>query len=104
MTFLGMPAGSGNLQGERSFPAAAREALADAQLRRNLGTATATIRAKRANVVAELAAILSVLGERNELPDIEVLRAQFAPRPASMPLVEVLLPATAVYDDLLEAA
>ncbi|MGH3875358.1 MAG: IS21 family transposase [Burkholderiales bacterium] len=60
--------------------------------------------ADRANVVAELAGILSALGERNELPDIEVLRAQFAPRPALMPFVEVLLPATAVYDDLLEAA
>ena len=37
-----------------SFPAAAREALDDAQLRRNLGKATTTIRAKRARVVAEL--------------------------------------------------
>jgi L-lactate dehydrogenase complex protein LldF len=37
-----------------SFPAAARRSLADAQLRRNLGKATSTIRAKRAQVVAEL--------------------------------------------------
>jgi L-lactate dehydrogenase complex protein LldF len=36
------------------FPAAARAALADTQLRRNLGQATATIRAKRASVVDEL--------------------------------------------------
>jgi L-lactate dehydrogenase complex protein LldF len=36
------------------FPIAAREALADSQLRRNLGHATSTIRAKRAQVVAEL--------------------------------------------------
>jgi L-lactate dehydrogenase complex protein LldF len=36
------------------FPAAAREALADAQLRRNLGKATSTIRAKRAAMVAEV--------------------------------------------------
>ena len=36
------------------FPAAAREALGNAQLRRNLGKATTTIRAKRANVVSEL--------------------------------------------------
>jgi L-lactate dehydrogenase complex protein LldF len=43
-TFVGMP----------PFPAAAREALADAQLRRNLGHATSTIRAKRAAVVAEV--------------------------------------------------
>jgi L-lactate dehydrogenase complex protein LldF len=37
-----------------SFPAAAHEALADAQLRRNLGKATAAIRVKRGRVVAEL--------------------------------------------------
>jgi L-lactate dehydrogenase complex protein LldF len=58
-TFLGMPtlapAGVGALHGEVSFPVAARAALADAQLRRNLGHATATIRAKRAVVVGELA-------------------------------------------------
>jgi len=38
----------------RGFPAAARAALADAQLRRNLGKATTAIRAKRARAVAEL--------------------------------------------------
>ena len=36
------------------FPAAARLALGDAQMRRNVGKATTTIRAKRAAVVAEL--------------------------------------------------
>jgi L-lactate dehydrogenase complex protein LldF len=36
------------------FPQAARETLADSQLRRNLGHATSTIRAKRARAVAEL--------------------------------------------------
>jgi L-lactate dehydrogenase complex protein LldF len=36
------------------FPQAARAALADSQLRRNLGHATHTIRAKRADVVSEL--------------------------------------------------
>jgi L-lactate dehydrogenase complex protein LldF len=41
------------LHGTRPFPAAARNALGDAQLRRNLGHATATIRAKRAKVVSE---------------------------------------------------
>ncbi|MBB5953809.1 L-lactate dehydrogenase complex protein LldF [Saccharothrix tamanrassetensis] len=51
MTFLGMPAR--NLVGE-PFPVAARAALGDAQLRRNLAKATGTIRAKRASVVAEL--------------------------------------------------
>ena len=43
-TFVGMPA----------FPEAARAALADTQLRSNLAHATATIRAKRAGVVAEV--------------------------------------------------
>ncbi|HET7684291.1 MAG TPA: LutB/LldF family L-lactate oxidation iron-sulfur protein [Marmoricola sp.] len=43
-TFVGMP----------PFPEAARVALADTQLRANLGHATATIRAKRAAVVAEV--------------------------------------------------
>ena len=62
MTFLGMPAGTGELFGERTFPAAAHDALADTQLRRNLGNATATIRAKRAAVVGEV-------------PDWEQLRA-----------------------------
>ncbi|NUO60258.1 MAG: iron-sulfur cluster-binding protein [Hamadaea sp.] len=56
-TFLGMPhapAGVGHLHGKRPFPDAARDALANPQLRRNLGHATATIRAKRAAVVGEL--------------------------------------------------
>ncbi|HWC82962.1 MAG TPA: LutB/LldF family L-lactate oxidation iron-sulfur protein [Pseudonocardiaceae bacterium] len=44
VTWLGTP----------PFPEAAREALADTQLRRNLAAATATIRAKRAGVVAEM--------------------------------------------------
>ena len=43
-TFVGMP----------PFPEAARAALADTQLRRNLAHATSTIRAKRAAVVAEV--------------------------------------------------
>ena len=43
-TYLGMP----------SFPAAARTAVADSQLRANLTHATHTIRAKRAGAVAEL--------------------------------------------------
>jgi L-lactate dehydrogenase complex protein LldF len=49
----------GSAQG---FPQAAREALHNTQLRRNLGKATTTIRAKRAAAVAEL-------------PDWEALRA-----------------------------
>ena len=38
----------------KGFPAAARETLADAQLRRNLGQATSTIREKRLRAVGEL--------------------------------------------------
>jgi len=56
-TFLGMPVaprGVGHLRQEAPFPAAARQALGDAQLRANLRKATSTIRAKRAAVVAEL--------------------------------------------------
>ena len=56
--------------------------------------------ADRANLVAELTVVLDALRERNELPDIEVLRAQFAPRPTLMPFVQVKLPATAVWGTL----
>ncbi|MDI1463515.1 LutB/LldF family L-lactate oxidation iron-sulfur protein [Catellatospora sp. KI3] len=48
------PADVAALHAARPFPAAARDALADPQLRRNIGAATATIRGKRAHVVAEL--------------------------------------------------
>jgi L-lactate dehydrogenase complex protein LldF len=57
-TFLGMPVtaprGVGNLRGDEPFPAAARKALADPQLRRNLHHATTTIREKSGRVIAEL--------------------------------------------------
>ncbi|SCG59407.1 L-lactate dehydrogenase complex protein LldF [Micromonospora siamensis] len=57
-TFLGMPAtaprGVGHLRGDEPFPVAARRGLADPQLRRNLGHATGTIRAKSAAVIGEL--------------------------------------------------
>jgi L-lactate dehydrogenase complex protein LldF len=56
------PRGVGQLRGAQSFPDAARGALADPQLRRNLGNATATIRAKREAVVGEV-------------PDWQALRA-----------------------------
>ena len=55
--FLGMPTappGVGQLRSRRPFPEAARTALGDAQLRRNLAKATGTIRAKRAQAVGEL--------------------------------------------------
>jgi len=55
---LGMPTVAadphGHLRGTEPFPVAARRALADTQLRQNLGHATRTIRNKRAAVVAEL--------------------------------------------------
>jgi L-lactate dehydrogenase complex protein LldF len=55
-TILGLPNASrtGNLRGEGAFPDAARKAVADSQLRRNLGHATETIRGKRARVVGEV--------------------------------------------------
>jgi transposase InsO family protein len=56
------------------------------------------------HVVAELAGVLAALHERDELPDIDALRERFAPRPTLMPTVQVVMPAAAVYDELLEAA
>ncbi|ORA32663.1 LutB/LldF family L-lactate oxidation iron-sulfur protein [Mycobacterium aquaticum] len=53
-TFLGTP-GVGNLRGDESFPKAARAALANSQLRRNIGHATHTIRAKRLGAIRECA-------------------------------------------------
>jgi L-lactate dehydrogenase complex protein LldF len=57
-TYLGMPTtaprGVGNLRGDESFPDAARTALANPQLRRNLAHATTTIRGKSGRVIAEL--------------------------------------------------
>jgi hypothetical protein len=60
--------------------------------------------ADRANVVTELAGVLTELNERDALPDIDELRERFAPRPTQMPSVQVVLPAAAVYDELLELA
>ena len=48
----GVP-GTGNLRGDQPFPAAARRELGNAQLRRNLGHATRTIRTKRLAAIAE---------------------------------------------------
>jgi L-lactate dehydrogenase complex protein LldF len=44
----------GHLRGDEPFPAAARKALANPQLRRNLHHATSTIRGKSGRVIAEL--------------------------------------------------
>lgn len=57
-TSLGLPSipprGFGNLRGTETFPAAAHHELANGQLRRNIGKATHTIRAKRLNVTGEI--------------------------------------------------
>jgi L-lactate dehydrogenase complex protein LldF len=60
-TFLGLPERvshadrtTGQVEGTKRFPEAARIALADRQLRANIGNATRTIRAKRGAVVAEV--------------------------------------------------
>jgi L-lactate dehydrogenase complex protein LldF len=53
-TFLGTP-GIGNLRGDEPFPRAARRALRDSQMRRNVGHATRTIRTKRLEAVSECA-------------------------------------------------
>ncbi|MDY6997363.1 MAG: LutB/LldF family L-lactate oxidation iron-sulfur protein [Actinomycetota bacterium] len=51
-TDLGIP-GTGNLRGDEPFPKAARRALDDTQMRRNVGHATHTIRTKRLAAVGE---------------------------------------------------
>ncbi|HZC41560.1 MAG TPA: LutB/LldF family L-lactate oxidation iron-sulfur protein [Streptosporangiaceae bacterium] len=48
------PPGVGHLRGTQPFEIAARRALGNSQLRRNLAKATSTIRARRAAVVGEL--------------------------------------------------
>ena len=60
--------------------------------------------ADRANVVAELAGVLAASQASDELPDIDVLRERFTPRQPTVPDVQVVLPSTSVYDELLEAA
>ena len=59
MTFLGMPAGRGNLTGDRPFPAAAHDALTDSQLRRGRGDAlTWTLGAGRWALAVRLGRLL----------------------------------------------
>ena len=55
-TPLGMPVafGQGNLHAETAFPAAAKQQMRNGQMSANIHHATHTIRAKRANVTAEL--------------------------------------------------
>lgn len=53
---------------------------------------------------AQLAQRLAVLLAAGEMPDLEELQQEMAPRPAQCPIVTVVLPALASYDCLLEAA
>jgi transposase InsO family protein len=53
---------------------------------------------------ATLAKELEQLYARNELPDVDALEQQIAPRPTDVPSVVVELPALASYDALLEVA
>lgn len=53
---------------------------------------------------AELAQRLALLLASGELPDLELLKGELAPRPALYPSVTIVLPELASYDRLLEAA
>jgi transposase InsO family protein len=53
---------------------------------------------------AALGLELEQLHARNELPDLDTLTQQLAPRPSTVPCVVVTLPALTAYDALLEAA
>jgi len=53
---------------------------------------------------AELAQRLALLLESGELPDLEQLQTELAPRPAECPTVSVVLPSLASYDQLLQEA
>lgn len=53
---------------------------------------------------AELASRLAVILENGGIPDLELLKAEMAPRPLQYPEVCVELPLLASYDELLEAA
>jgi len=50
---------------------------------------------------AELAAELEQLGARNELPDLDALKARLSPRTSVIPAVKVTLPQLTSYDMLL---
>lgn len=52
----------------------------------------------------QLAHELASLVERDELPDLQALLARYRPRDAQLPTVNIVLPALAAYDALMEAA
>jgi hypothetical protein len=51
---------------------------------------------------AALALELEQLHASNELPDLDALTQQLAPRPSAIPTVAVLLPELTSYDGLIE--
>ena len=53
---------------------------------------------------AALAARLAEIAQGDELPDLDRLQQEFAPRQAALPAVSVALPALAAYDALMEVA
>jgi hypothetical protein len=53
---------------------------------------------------AALAERLAALAARAELPDLEQIQHEFAPRKATLPAVTVVMPPLAMYDQLREAA
>jgi hypothetical protein len=50
---------------------------------------------------ADVARRLGEIGEAGELPDLDMLRAEFAPRIPLQPSVQVHLPPLAAYDQLV---
>ncbi|GAA3175296.1 MULTISPECIES: lactate utilization protein B [Streptomyces] len=118
-TFLGMPAapprapyGAGNLRGDRSFPKAAHDELRNEQLRRNLGKATHTIRAKRLAVTGELpdwerlrdAGSALKTATMNRLPDLlEELERKVTERGGTVHWARDAVEANAIVTELIEA-
>ncbi|MFF2650246.1 lactate utilization protein B [Streptomyces sp. NPDC058045] len=118
-TFLGMPAvppraprGVGHLRGEQPFPEAAAGELRNAQLRRNLGRATRTIRTKRLDVTAELpdwerlrdAGAAIKTDTMNQLPELlEELEQRVTERGGTVHWARDAAEANAIVTRLIEA-
>jgi hypothetical protein len=60
--------------------------------------------AARDGVEAVLAERLEALLAAGALPDVKQLREEFAPRPAELPPITIVIPAASVYDALLPSA
>jgi L-lactate dehydrogenase complex protein LldF len=114
-TYLGIPTArrdTGHLEGAQRFPDAARTALADTQLRRNLGHATTTIRNKRRTVVDEVedweelrsagsAIKADVMARLPEL--LEQLEASFTERGGTVHWARDAAEANRIVTDLVQA-